>query len=142
MLGKLLANSIITRYPFLLSDYQLVPIPLAKSRKRWRGFNQAEILCRSISAAIGLPVADVLVRKKSTKVQKDLKKDARIENVSGAFGVAKSDDSKDRDIFQIKNQNFILVDDVITTGSTMLEAVKVLKRNGAKSVWCLTVARD
>ena len=76
----------------------------------------------------------MLIRSKWTKTQKDLKKEARKENIEGVF--------KLKDGSNIENQNFILVDDVTTTGFTLLEATKILKRNGAKSVWCLTVARD
>ena len=134
------------------SSFSLVPIPLAKSRQRWRGFNQSEILCKALSDSLGLPVAQVLTRKKSTKTQKDLKREQRIENVAGAFAVSPSPFEERAGVrlqsqilnlkSKISNQSFILVDDVTTTGSTLLEAAKVLKRNGAGKVWCLTVAQD
>ena len=136
-LGKLTATQIETReYKNLFEGFAFVPIPLATSRKRWRGFNQAEVLCKTLGDELGFPVVDALVRQKATKTQKDLKRDERIKNVDGAFALARQFKG------QIQNQNFILVDDVTTTGSTLLEAVKVLKRNGAAKIWCLTVAKD
>lgn len=157
--GKLLAKKLADEYGhLLLSAPILVPLPLHKSRKRWRGFNQAEILCGLIGKELNLPVVDVLTRVKSTKTQKDLKRDQRIKNVADAFALspsplARGDVSSaserqrgrtddDKNAFDIHNQNLILVDDVTTTGSTLLAAAQVLKRNGAKTVWCLTIARD
>jgi competence protein ComFC len=141
----------------------LVPIPLSPFRKRWRGFNQAEVLCQVIGGQLDFPVADILKRHKLTKVQKDVKKrEDRAKNMSGAFALRSrlpsflerryfaseveqrrgQNDAIDITSFDIHGRNFILVDDVVTTGSTLLEAVKVLKRNGANKVYCLTVARD
>jgi competence protein ComFC len=137
-LGKLLAGQLKTQYPnILISNISLVPIPLHSTRKRWRGFNQAEVLCRSLSEQLNLPVADVLQRKKITKTQKDLKKDARLKNVDGAFALSPLFSKEG-----VRGSSFILVDDVTTTGATLAEAAKVLKRNGATQAICLTVARD
>lgn len=151
--GKILAEKIKNHYQHLLAgDYTLVPVPLAASRKRWRGFNQAEVLCQALSLQLGFPFGNLLVRTKTTKTQKDLKKDQRVKNVSDAFAVSPPfQGGVDReagrggwnfDSHPIKNKNLILVDDVTTTGSTLNEAAKVLKRNGAEKVLCLTVARD
>lgn len=135
ILGQLLAEKIKTNFPHLLLDnFALVPVPLYSTRRRWRGFNQAEILCQTIYQKLGLPITHALQRIKPTKTQKDLKKEARIKNVAGSFKLIGG--------AEIHGKNLILVDDVVTTGSTLSEAVKVLKRNGAGQVWCLTVARD
>ncbi len=150
ILGKMLADEIKTKHPHLLTaktpgsrtdksvyygtSYNLTPIPLHFTRQNWRGFNQAEILSKSISENLSLPYNNVLVRYKFTRTQKDLKKDARKQNVENVF--------KTNTNVNIQDQNFILVDDVATTGSTLLGAVKILKQNGAKNVWCLTVAKD
>ncbi len=137
-LGKLVAENIKQReYQYIFSNsYLLIPIPLFKLRERWRGFNQSEILCRTLSEQLNIPTTNILTRKKFTKTQKDLKKTDRKQNVDGAFSISGKISISEG------GQNFILVDDVITTGSTLLEAVKTLKRNGAGKVWCLTVARD
>ncbi len=133
-LGKLAAENIEkTGFMEIIDEnFNLVPIPLAPSRHKWRGFNQAAILCQAISKQLNIPVADILVRQKTTKTQKELNRAERLVNVKDAFKVNGT----------VKNRNFIVVDDVITTGATILEAARTLKLNGAAKVWCLTVARD
>jgi ComF family protein len=135
ILGQMIAlelqsNFLISQFP----NFYLVPVPLHASRQRWRGFNQAEILCQSLNKNLGLACINVLVRCKITKTQKDLKKDGRLKNVANAFKLKPGAD--------VRNKNIILVDDVTTTGATLQEAAGVLKRNGAAKVICLTVARD
>ena len=133
-LGKLTAEN-LKKSGFMQivnENFNLVPVPLAASRHRWRGFNQSEILCQAISKELNVPVTDVLIRHKTTKTQKELNRAERLTNVKGAFKINGS----------VKNQSFIVVDDVITTGATILEAAKTLKLSGAAQVWCLTVARD
>ncbi len=139
ILGEMMAKKLQTdaNFSYLTSYIQnptFVPIPLHSRRKRWRGFNQAEILCHSLSEHLSLPCANVLVRCKPTAVQKNLKKEARQKNIADAFKLAPGAD--------IHNKNIILIDDVATTGATLLEAAKILKRNGADKVFCLTIARD
>ena len=141
ILGEMMAKKLQSdaNFSYLTSYIQnptFVPIPLHSHRKRWRGFNQAEILCLSLSDHLSLPCTNVLVRCKSTAVQKDLKRNDRVKNIRDAFVL--SDNLKS----SILNHSFILVDDVATTGATLLEAAKILKRNGANKVFCLTVARD
>lgn len=136
VLGTMIAKKLAEQYQNILisNNICIVPIPLASSRLRWRGFNQAEILCQALSAELNLPIADVLIRHKITKTQKDLKKEDRLKNVDDAFKLASGAD--------VHGKSLILVDDVTTTGATLQEAAKVLKRNGASQVICLTVARD
>jgi competence protein ComFC len=135
ILGAMIANKIKIQHEHLLSiPYALTPIPLHPSRKRWRGFNQADVLCQALSKELALPILDPLIRNKITQTQKDLKKEQRIKNVSDAFRLKPGAD--------VKGKNLILVDDVTTTGATLQEAAKILKRNGAAKVICLTVARD
>jgi ComF family protein len=130
-LGKLVAEN-LKKSDFINQNFRLVPIPLAPARHKWRGFNQAAILCQTISKQLNIPVAEVLIRHKATKTQKELNRGERLTNVKGAFKING----------EVKNQNFIVVDDVITTGATILEAAKTLKVCGADQVRCLTVARD
>lgn len=135
-LGILMAKKLTENFPSLLNanHYTLTAIPLHWMRQRWRGFNQSQILAETLSKELNMPVANILERKRFTKTQKNLKKEERIKNINNAF--------KLKDDTDVHNQNIILIDDVSTTGSTLLEAVKVLKRNGASKVYCLTVARD
>jgi len=114
----------------------LVPIPLHPQRFRWRGFNQAELLGQLITRNLGLKfLPEVLVRTKKTLPQADLAKKDRQKNIKNAFSVFENCKLK------IENWNFILFDDVWTSGATLKEAAKVLKRNGAEKVWGLTLAR-
>ena len=135
-LGIILADVIKKDFPFLLESgiYHLTPIPLHWMRQRWRGFNQSEILAQSLAQNLDSSCINVLVRCRFTKTQKNLKKPERIKNLESAFKLNQDTD--------VSNRNFILIDDVTTTGSTLHEAAKVLKRNGAAKIFCLTVARD
>ncbi|PIR96498.1 MAG: hypothetical protein COT92_00740 [Candidatus Doudnabacteria bacterium CG10_big_fil_rev_8_21_14_0_10_42_18] len=155
VLGKMIVDDIKNKFPDVLhgitydQEVMVIPLPLHKRRLRWRGFNQSEVLAKTVSDVLLIPYDDLLIRGKPTKTQKDLKKEQRIKNVKDAFkikfppkigGVAGQESGQGG--ITIKDKNVILIDDVVTTGSTLLEAAKVLKRSGAKEVWCLTVARD
>jgi len=126
----------------------LVPVPLHKKRQNWRGFNQAEILAKNLAKKFKVEYFDILVRNRETKTQVGLKRDARAKNVEGAFEVRSSgqEERKPFDLAQgkimssIKGRDIILVDDVYTSGATMAECAKVLKRAGARSVWGMAVA--
>lgn len=110
-------------------------IPLFPARKRWRGFNQAELLAQHFSTKIKLPLSHILQRKKFKKPQVALEtKKQRFENVQQAFQVQNAD--------LIKNKNIILIDDICTSGATLLEAGKMLKRAGAKKIYGLVLARN
>lgn len=113
----------------------LVPIPLYHARERKRGYNHAHILAQELSRKLNLPIIKVLKRIRNTKTQVDLGKEERKKNLKDAFEI----DSKL--VSQIKGKQIFLVDDIFTTGSTLLETAKVLKKNGAESVWGLTLAR-
>ncbi len=110
----------------------LVPVPLHKKRKNWRGFNQAEILAKDLSKKFKVNYSEILIRSRETKTQVGLKRDERKENVRGAFELRRGAD--------VSGRNVILVDDVYTSGATMAECAKVLKKSGAKSVWGMAVA--
>jgi competence protein ComFC len=113
----------------------VVGVPLHKSRLNWRGFNQADELGKKLAQACGWEFeTNVLLRTKKVKNQMELKRSDRLQNVKGIF-------AKGKNINRIKNKNVLLVDDVWTTGATMRECTKVLKRNGASKVWGLVVAR-
>lgn len=113
----------------------LVPIPLFHTRERKRGYNHAHILANELSKKLGLPVFKVLKRIRNTKTQFNLGREERRKNLKDAFAIVPEFKS------QIKGKQIFLVDDVFTTGSTLLSAGNVLKRSGAQSVWGLTLAR-
>jgi len=136
LLGEIMAPRLKADYPALFNSEHtiLTHVPLHKWRQRWRGFNQAEVLCQSLAKHLNLKSRNLLKRQKFTRTQKDLEKNERQKNTANAFCLFPETD--------VKNQTVLLVDDVATTGSTLLEAAKVLKRNGATKVVCLAIARD
>ncbi len=114
----------------------LVPVPLHKARRHDRGFNQAELIARAASKYFEQKLAiapEALVRRRETISQVGLSREERIENMRDAFRVA--------DPRAVRGRNVILVDDVMTTGTTLSECARVLKAAGAERVWAVTVAR-
>lgn len=111
----------------------LIPIPMGKHEKRKRGYNQTELLAEEIIKLDKNFIdynPNLLRKTKETKRQTKLRKYEREENIRGAFEV----------LGNVKNKNIILLDDVYTTGATLLEARKVLKEAGAKNVLSVVVA--
>ena len=112
----------------------IVPVPLHRSRLRQRGFNQAVLFGRVLSSRLPVPmVADALVRTRATEPQIELSAAERKDNVRGAFSVKRA--------ASISGKSILLLDDVMTTGSTMDECAKELKKAGASAVIALTIAR-
>lgn len=113
----------------------LVPVPLHQLKRRERGYNQSEYICRGISRVVNIPiVAKLVTRRKYTQSQTTLGLAERRENVSQAFTLNR----KFRNLVQ--GRTFILVDDVITTGATMESCAEVLTHGGAKAVFACSVA--
>lgn len=114
----------------------LVPIPLYWHRENTRGFNQSVEIGKVIANVLNLKFEpDMLIRKKQTTPQVELSGDARRQNLRGVFSL-----NPNYSLLAI-NYSVILFDDVFTTGSTLREAAKVLKRAGVAKVWGLTIAR-
>lgn len=111
-------------------------MPLYRIRRNWRGFNQTEKVAALLAEAMGWEMVPLLARKKGGRAQVGLKAGQRARNVKGVFEV-------NRKYLPLapESKPIVLFDDVWTTGSTMKEAVKVLKRAGVKKVWCLVLAR-
>lgn len=117
------------------SNFIIIPVPLHISREKHRGFNQAELIARTVGAILTLPLqTDVMIRTRSTKPQTGThsKKD-RESNLKGAFQVINP--------AAIEDKNILLVDDVITSGATISEATATLKDSGAKKVIAFVLAR-
>jgi ComF family protein len=133
-LGLCLARAFSDRPEFRRTD-ALVPIPLHFLKRHGRGYNQAELLARSLGDALGLPVwEDVLKRRRWTWAQAKLNKERRKANVKDAFLASAPD--------QVKGKRLLLIDDVCTTGATLEAAAEALKAAGARSVSAFTLARD
>lgn len=128
VIQKEIFHSIVKQHPLV------VPIPLTKEKEAKRGDNQAQILAEGMGKLIGLEVTSLLIRVKATKSQFMLDKKDREINLSNAFQVNKRLESR------IKGEVIILIDDLLTSGSTMKEAARMLKKAGAKEVWGVTLA--
>lgn len=116
------------------TNFILIPIPMYLKRLKWRGFNQAEEIAKELSKLLSIPIIfNCLIKTKETQPQTELNHDERKENIKGVFLI------KNRE--KIKDKEILLIDDVYTTGSTMEEAAKRLKRAGAKTVIGITIAR-
>ncbi len=113
------------------NNFVVTWVPISNTKLNKRGFNQAELLGRAAAAKFGLETEDCLKRNKDTKPQFELNKKERLKNIINSFEVKNN--------FK-KGSNFLLIDDVITTGVTARECVKVLKRRGAGKVWVLVLA--
>lgn len=121
-------------YKLLDQDSVLIPIPLYKSKMRKRGYNQAEILAKGLEKRLNVQVWNALERVKNTNTQVGLTKDEREENIKGAFRLKIKD-------LRLKNiQVAFLIDDVVTSGATLKEAAKVLKKAGVGKVYGITLA--
>ncbi|MFA6537471.1 MAG: phosphoribosyltransferase family protein [Patescibacteria group bacterium] len=112
------------------ADFFVVPIPLHKKRLRWRGFNQAELLAKSICQKTELPLLSALIRSKKTQQQALLNKEKRVANVEDCFSLSEN----------VRGKKILLLDDVMTTGQTLLSASQKLKEGGAEQIIILTSA--
>lgn len=113
----------------------LIPVPLDKNKFKTRGYNQSEELAKELSKKIEIPlIVDNLIKMKPTLSQMELSKVEREKNLKDAFAIKNPESLRGKKIF--------LVDDVYTTGSTMQECAKVLRKSGAKSVWGIAIARE
>ena len=122
-------------YSFLKKYDIMLCVPMYISKKMQRGYNQSELIAKEIARTTGLKYINRnLVKIKNTKKQSTLTKNQREENVKNAFVV--------KNVDKIKNKKIILFDDIYTTGSTVNECSKVLKKAGAKEIVVLTLAVD
>ena len=139
LLGTMLATPLEDRrLSPLQPKWTLVPVPLFHARQREREYNQALELCRVLSASTALPVLDALSRVRPTTPQASLSRHQRIENLRGAFTVKRAVLKRGA----LQGRPVLLVDDVLTTGSTTSECARVLRREaGAEKVVVITVAR-
>jgi ComF family protein len=121
----------------LESRWPLVPVPLHRSKLRQRHFNQAAEIARGLSKRTGLPLIAALARTRRTDTQTMLGRGARMTNLKGAFDLTRSG----RRGLETARDGAILIDDVLTTGSTLDECAKVLRKAGVRTVVALTVMR-
>jgi ComF family protein len=114
--------------------HALVPVPLYHRRHRERGFNQACEMARGLAGKRKIPVLDCLYRYRETVSQTKLERNARWENMSGAFQMKRG--------FDVRGRNLLVIDDVFTTGATVNACAEALEKAGAAQLAVLTVARS
>jgi ComF family protein len=135
-LGKPLGRLLVTGCEEFLRECDvdlIIPVPLHSKRLRWRGFNQSVLLARQVSRVYGVSMDPfVLLRTKETPPQTQLSEDERRKNMRGAFAV-----NSDR---SVDGKRILLIDDVYTSGATVNECSRTLRRAGAKEVYVLTLA--
>jgi ComF family protein len=136
VLGRMLAE-VIQELAAEFNDALVVPVPLHASKLRQRGFNQAEDIAKAALKQLKTPrlqlAGGVLDRRRATESQTGLTRAQRLENIRGAFSFKQSEKLRDRDV--------VLVDDVFTTGTTVSECARIVRRSGAARVFVATVAR-
>jgi ComF family protein len=111
----------------------ILPVPLHKSRLRQREFNQAHLLAKHFADDVRIPLRDgLVVRNRSTQPQSHLKPDERMKNVKDAFSIRNPD--------EVNGKTILIIDDIVTTGSTVNEMSKVLRECGATRILVLSLA--
>lgn len=122
-------------HPELAEAEVLVPVPLFPKRGKQRGYNQSELLARSLGRQIGLPVnTTALARVRNTVSQTTLGRKGRLQNMSGAFKTMRPQ--------EVKGKVVLLIDDVATTGATLEGCAQALRAADAKKVLAYTFARE
>jgi ComF family protein len=132
-IGELLLTTVVDKLlPEQGRPECIIPVPLHNRRLRQRGYNQSTEISRVLSKKMGLAIEhDVVLRQRSTLTQTGLKAKQRQKNIKGAFKVMR----------RLNAKHVLLVDDVITTGSTVNELAKVLKQSGIERIGVLSIAR-
>lgn len=107
-------------------------VPLSDERRKERGYNQSELIAKPIAAALNLPYLPCLQKIKKNQVQHLLNREQRMQNVRGVYGLCGD---------SVKGKRILLVDDIVTTGSTLSECANALFQGGANKVACAAIAR-
>ena len=132
-LGKVLAPFLAKTWNASSFSADVVTfVPMTGKQTRKRGYNQAQLLAEETAALIELPLRPLVAKGKESKTQHELTRAERLQNLSGCFRLAPG--------ASVKGLNVLVIDDVITTGSTLGAIAKLLKRHGAAGVYGLTFA--
>lgn len=110
----------------------VVFVPLHKSGRRKRGYDQCQLLAEAVAWELRLPVMDALEKVRQTQTQHELSAEAREKNVAGAYALKKNRD--------VSGQHLLLIDDIVTTGNTLSQCAQALFAAGARSVCALCAA--
>lgn len=122
-------------YRFLKNYDIIVPVPISKKKYNKRGYNQTELIARTIAKELDIKLSkNNLVKIRETAVQSTLSLKERKENIKNAFLIKNEN--------EFEGKNIILFDDIYTSGSTAFECSKIIKKANPKSILVLTVAKD
>jgi len=132
-LAILMSKTIVEKY---IADIDLIMfVPIHWRKEAIRGYNQSELLANYISQLINIPISRKnLIKKRWTKEQNTLDRISRLKNLKDSFYI--------KNPSELYNKNILLIDDIITTGSTFDECSKVLKNNGVKSITALALTSN
>ena len=131
-INELVEKAFKIRKPYIPENTVITFVPMFKKKEKRRGFNQAEIIAKKVGEMTGSNVLSLLEKTKDTPSQTKLDKEERLKNIMGSFK---------RKEGIICNSNVLLVDDVWTSGATMKECARVLKKSGVKRIFGFTLAR-
>lgn len=119
-----------------IREYDIIcPVPLYKTKVRERGYNQSEYICTGINSLLNIKqINNLVIRTRNTKSQTHLKYFERLSNVKDAFKINNKYNN------QIADKRILLVDDVVTTGATINEVIKVLRNENVKEISAFSIA--
>ena len=113
----------------------IVPVPISRKRKKTRGYNQSYLIAKDLANIIGIKLENrVLFKTKNIIEQSKLNKEERLENIKGVYEI--------RNTKRIINKKILLFDDIYTTGSTVNECCRMLKKANPDKIGVLTIAKD
>ncbi len=131
---KILENYLIENRGFFEEFDIITSVPIYKNRRKFRGFNQSELLCEKICKVVDKPFeANILIKTKSTYPQTTVPHNQRKNNIKDAIQL--------NPIYDIRDKRILLIDDVFTTGSTLNECAKTLSERGCRKVSCFTILK-
>ena len=123
----------LSKYGVLPGFDYIVPVPMHPRKKRQRGYNQSELIARQLGEFLNMEVrTDILKKTRYTRPQSKLKRNDRLHNLEGAFSVSP-------DVF-VEGKRILLVDDVLTTGTTINTCAKILKDKGVNMIYGIVIA--
>ncbi|MEE0931392.1 MAG: phosphoribosyltransferase family protein [Acutalibacteraceae bacterium] len=133
-MAMVMSNAVKKEYANCFNDNNnfdfITCVPFTKNKYKERGYNQSKLLAQNISYYLKIEYRDILIKTKDNKTQHTLTRKQRIENVHNVFDI----NSK----YSVRNKKILVIDDILTTGSTLDECANVLLNNGAKEVLCAT----
>lgn len=137
-LYKTFANFLLKNQKFfeILKSYDtIIPVPISKKRKKERGYNQSTLIAREISKRLKIEInTSCLYKAKDIVAQSTLNREEREQNIKGVYQL--------KNVKKLENKKILLIDDIYTTGSTLNECSKILRKSNPKVITCFTMAKD